>query len=116
MPEFQPGDSGEKRAAPRFYFGADMFVRSANEPSSEVNTVSLKNASVRGIYFNSPIPHAIGARLKFSIPSSHSNTRIPVLAGIASVMRCDELKIPEGGNPFGIAARIDEVIPFGETA
>lgn len=110
MNNFQT-ESPQRREAPRFRTSVDVRVQPHDQPNADWVQGRVRDISVRGFYFFSPVRHEIGSRLRFSVPwNIIRSTRKPsaFLAGLGSIVRCEELSSPGQPQSFGIAVRIDE--------
>lgn len=111
MPSGAP--PADRREAPRVKVSLDVKLQLTNQPESPWNTGRIRDISVRGFYFFSPVRHEVGSLLRFSVPWQilrQTKQPKPMLAGIGSIVRCE--KLAGGGAPeaFGIAVKIIEPI------
>lgn len=107
------GHYAQQRSAPRFAMALDIeWQPQAAQPPRPIQG-RTRDISVRGFYFFSPMQQPLGTRLQFSVPFAfdHAGEMRPILKGIGSVVRCEELDASQKQAPFGIAVKIDEVIP-----
>jgi hypothetical protein len=103
----------DRREAPRVQVSLDVKLQLTNQPESPWNTGRIRDISVRGFYFFSPIRHEVGSLLRFSVPWQilrQTKEPKPMLAGIGSIVRCEELGDGEAPEAFGIAVKIVEPI------
>ena len=72
----------------------------------------IRDISVRGFYFFSPVRYPVGATLTFSVPHNSKGVtkQGTLIRGLASIVRCEELR-RSSETEFGIAAKIDEITP-----
>jgi hypothetical protein len=105
--EFVPN----QRRAPRFAMPLSVELQRQDEPASEWTASRIRDISVRGFYFFSPIRQLVGTKFKFSVPfqpESVSDKRL--LRGVASVVRCEKLETSAASPSFGVAVEIEEFI------
>lgn len=104
----------QMRAAPRFLATVDVRVQPQDQPNAGWVQGRVRDISVRGFYFFSPVRGEIGSRLRFSVPWNMiriAKNSSPFLAGVGSIVRCEELSSPGHPESFGIAVKIDEATP-----
>lgn len=103
-------NSKNRREAPRFNSPARLkFELLAGESASESRYAALRDYSVRGFYFFSPVPYAPGTLLHFSATAGEIEP-VDLLSGIARVIRCDQLD-HSNAEAFGIATTVEDVRP-----
>jgi hypothetical protein len=102
-------DKKDSRKAPRFLAPKHLGILLQDPAGGPPQVTRMRDISLRGFYFFSNVRHGIGSTVRFSIPFEFTATKskTDLLAGVAKIVRCDELD-PSTGEAFGVAARIEE--------
>jgi hypothetical protein len=103
----------DKRKTPRFPSPKHLELLLQDQTGGPPRIMRMRDVSLRGFYFFSQVRHGVGSMVRFSIPFEFpaTKTKTDLLAGVAKVVRCDELdpKLdPVSGERFGVAAKIEE--------
>jgi len=108
-----PNGYAIQRAAPRFAISLPIEWSPQQGAVARRLQGRTRDISVRGVYFFGALQQPIGLRLSFTVPYQYSDAGHvrPFLKGVGSVVRCEELGSSHREGAFGIAVKIDEIIP-----
>jgi len=99
----------DRRKAPRFAPDVWIEFRTLAARKSPKVRAPIRDVSLRGFCFLSDVPYEPGHRLRFAVRHlfhKKSGTKT-VLAGLAAVVRCEEIQTDSDAARYAIAAKIE---------